>query len=409
MKRTQPGWLVLVLAGVAALIGSFRPFYTFDGAVDLMVWDRSLFPVATIIPLFLAGIGLEAMAVLVLGHEPRSPFLNFTWSQARLAGSAFAMLLALAFLVQGRAGASLGSGYLIMSVSAVASFGGAVMTRRAELARRREEIVKVEHPWRVAMLRWRKEMAARMNAYASGGSPATPRVQPVPEESSAPVITQGEEEQAPAETVEEATPEPTPLPRLSAVHSEPESEPDVEPEPEFAPEVEPEPEAKVEAAADVESEVEVETALEPGTEVEPEVEPTAEVEPEIEPMAEVEPKVEPTAETEPGVEVERDLEPTAETEREVEIELGIEPAETTASTPEETPATDQVNQLAPKKRRKRAAKKKVAPKAGDAVTEVPPAKDGDADTTAELHTDPADATAELRSDDVEQERNPSSN
>jgi hypothetical protein len=183
MKRAEPGWLVLVLAGIAAGIGSFLPFYTYDGGVDLTVWNRSLFPTATLIPVFVVLIGLEALFVLLMGHEPRSPFLNLTWSQARLAGSAFAILLALAFLVQGRAGGNLGSGYAILSLSTLASYSGAVLARRAELGRRREEVVtvrKVEHPWRAAFLRWRNELAEKAQAFAAG-NPNPPVVQPVPD------------------------------------------------------------------------------------------------------------------------------------------------------------------------------------------------------------------------------------
>jgi hypothetical protein len=222
MKRAQPGWLVLALAAIAAAIGSFFPFYTFSANLELTVWSRSLFPTATLIPVLLVSIGLEALFVLVVGHEPRSPFLNFTWSQARLAGSFFAIVLALSFLVQGRAGADLGSGYLIMSLSALAAFAGAVMTRRAELARGREEIVRGEHPWRAAALRWRRELTARVEAYAAGAK--EPRVQP------APVSPDGEKEEdekpaeKPVEMPEKPAPAPTPVPRLSAVRSEPEAD-----------------------------------------------------------------------------------------------------------------------------------------------------------------------------------------
>jgi hypothetical protein len=216
MKRAEPGWLVLAIAGIAALIGSFLPFYTFGRGVELTVWNRSLFPTATLIPLLVFGIGLEGLFVLLMGYEPRSPFLSFTWSQARLAGTAFAIVLALSYLVQGRAGGSLGSGYVILSLSAVASFAGAVVTRRAELARGREEItVPAEHPWRAAFLRWRRELTAKVNSYAAGGrEPA----QPSPPTETMPSLP-GEE---PDGTSEIETPEPTPVPRLSAVQSEPE-------------------------------------------------------------------------------------------------------------------------------------------------------------------------------------------
>jgi hypothetical protein len=238
MKRAQPGWLVLALAAIAAAIGSFLPFYTFSDSIELTVWSRNLFPTATLIPVLLVLIGLEALFVLVVGHEPRSPFLNFTWSQARLAGSSFAIVLALSFLVQGRAGADLGSGYLVLSLSTLGAFAGAVMTRRAELARGREEIVRAEHPWRAAALRWRRELTAKVEAFAAGAN--EPRVQPAPvspdgekdkdekpvEQPVATPVEKPVEEpvEEPFEMPEKPAPTPTPVPRLSAVRSGPEAE-----------------------------------------------------------------------------------------------------------------------------------------------------------------------------------------
>jgi hypothetical protein len=135
MKRAEPGWFVLALAGLAAILGSFLPFYTFTGDVSVTVWSRGLFPTATLIPVLGFAIGVEALFVLIRGHEPRSPFLNFTWEQVRLAVGAFMILLALSYIVQDRAGGTLGLGYLALSISALATFAGGVMTRRAELAR----------------------------------------------------------------------------------------------------------------------------------------------------------------------------------------------------------------------------------------------------------------------------------
>jgi hypothetical protein len=135
MKRAEPGWFLLALAGLAAVLGSFLPFYTFASDVNVTVWSRGLFPTATLIPLLGFAIGLEALFVLIRGHEPRSPFLNFTWEQVRLAVGAFMILLALSYIVQDRAGGTLGLGYLVLSLSALATFAGGVMTRRAELAR----------------------------------------------------------------------------------------------------------------------------------------------------------------------------------------------------------------------------------------------------------------------------------
>jgi hypothetical protein len=139
MKRAEPGWFVLTLAGFAALLGSFLPFYTYTAGVDVTVWSRGLFPTAALIPLLGFVIGLQALFVLIVGHEPRSPFLNFTWEQVRVAAGAFMILVALSYLLQDRAGGSLGSGYLVLSLASLVTFAGGVMTRRAQLARAGKE------------------------------------------------------------------------------------------------------------------------------------------------------------------------------------------------------------------------------------------------------------------------------
>ncbi|HYV58702.1 MAG TPA: hypothetical protein VFA62_01410 [Acidimicrobiia bacterium] len=139
MKRAGPGWLLLALAGLAAVFGAFLPFYTYASGIHVTVWSRGLFPTAALIPLLGVAVGLEALFVLVRGHEPRSPFLNFTWEQARLAAGAFMIVLSLSYLVQDRAGGSLGIGFVLLSASSLATFAGGVLTRRAELARAGEE------------------------------------------------------------------------------------------------------------------------------------------------------------------------------------------------------------------------------------------------------------------------------
>jgi hypothetical protein len=283
--------LVLALAGIAAAVGSFLPFYTFNGELDLTVWNRSLFPTATLIPVVIFAIGLEGLFVLLMGHEPRSPFLNFTWSQARLAGSAFAIVLALAYLVQGRAGASLGTGYIIVSLSSLATFAGAVMTRRAELAREPEEIVEAEHPWRAAVLRWRREMTAKVQEYAAGGNPSAQKLQPISDATGTPEAAEAksDEDELAEEKMEkleepseepspEPTPEPTPIPRLSAVQMEPDT--DSQPDEKRAPKrrkAKPAPTKTVEQTA-AESGDEASAARDDDTETTSEAETTAELE-----------------------------------------------------------------------------------------------------------------------------------
>jgi hypothetical protein len=142
MTRARPGWLLLVLAGLAAAFGAFLPFYTYAVGDYVTVWSRGLFPTAALIPLFGVAVGLEAVFVLLRGREPRSPFFNFTWEQARLAAGAFMILLTLSYLLQDRAGGSLGIGYVVLAASSLATFAGGVLTRRAQLARAPGEVTE---------------------------------------------------------------------------------------------------------------------------------------------------------------------------------------------------------------------------------------------------------------------------
>jgi hypothetical protein len=146
MKRARPVWLLLALAGLAAAFGAFLPFYTYAVGINVTVWSRGLFPTAALIPLFGVAVGLEAVFVLLRGREPRSPFFNFTWEQARLAAGAFMILLTLSYLLQDRAGGSLGLGYVLLAVSSLATFAGGVLTRRAQLARAPGEAVTEHRP-----------------------------------------------------------------------------------------------------------------------------------------------------------------------------------------------------------------------------------------------------------------------
>jgi hypothetical protein len=146
MKRARPVWLLLALAGLAAAFGAFLPFYTYAVGINVTVWSRGLFPTAALIPLFGVAVGLEAVFVLLRGREPRSPFFDFTWEQARLAAGAFMILLTFSYLLQDRAGGSLGLGYVLLAVSSLATFAGGVLTRRAQLARAPGEAVTEHRP-----------------------------------------------------------------------------------------------------------------------------------------------------------------------------------------------------------------------------------------------------------------------
>lgn len=127
--------MLVILAGILAVVGATLPFYTFPSGQELEVFDRGLFPTATLVTLLCAALALEALVQLFAPRPLASPFLNFSWEQVRLASATVCVLLVVSYLVQERAGADLGSGYVLDAIAAVTLFAGGVLTRRDELRR----------------------------------------------------------------------------------------------------------------------------------------------------------------------------------------------------------------------------------------------------------------------------------
>lgn len=122
------GEIVIVAAGAADLVFSFLPWYTF-GDNHVGAWGTTLFPLATLVPILGA-----LMMVQVVVHKLTSVSLpplvgDFTWEQLHLVAAVSAAVIAFCYLFVSRGSLSLGFGYYLDLLAAVALVVGAVMIR----------------------------------------------------------------------------------------------------------------------------------------------------------------------------------------------------------------------------------------------------------------------------------------
>src|SRR5680860_1711449 len=129
-RNPTPAEIVTMAGGGVALIFSFLPFWSV-GSLSRNAWGSGLFPVATFIALFALVAGVVA-ALDVFGVSLPERLLSFTKTQLILVFGCFATLLALAFLIQDRGGASLGFGYYFMLLGSIAVLVGGVMLFMAD-------------------------------------------------------------------------------------------------------------------------------------------------------------------------------------------------------------------------------------------------------------------------------------
>src|SRR5680860_24534 len=134
-RNPTPAEIVTMAGGGVALIFSFLPFWTISfrdlGSSNTSAWGSGAFPVATLIALFALVAGALA-ALDVFGVSLPERLLSFTKTQLILVFGCFATLLALAFLIQDRGGASLGFGYYFMLLGSIAVLVGGVMLFMAD-------------------------------------------------------------------------------------------------------------------------------------------------------------------------------------------------------------------------------------------------------------------------------------
>ncbi len=124
-KRLTRGELIVLVAGPVTLLGSFLPFFSYEGAIN--VWDAPIFPIATLIALLaIVAAGLVGL-VRLGGLDLSRGALGFGYSELLLVVGASAGILAVAFLFSPRAGGGLGVGFILLLLGGVGSTVGAVL------------------------------------------------------------------------------------------------------------------------------------------------------------------------------------------------------------------------------------------------------------------------------------------
>jgi len=128
------GEIVIVAAGAVALVVSFLPWYTF-GDNHVGAWGTTLFPLATLVPILGALMMVQVVVDKLTGASLPPRVGDFTWEQLHLVAAVGAAVIAICYLFVSRGALSLGFGYYLDLLAAVALVVGAVMLR-SERARR---------------------------------------------------------------------------------------------------------------------------------------------------------------------------------------------------------------------------------------------------------------------------------
>jgi hypothetical protein len=142
-KKVSPGQITVMAAGFVVLVGSFLAFYSYDapsvhiggqtiggGSHSVSAWGSGLFPVATLIVIF--GVLMAAIVAVTAFAKVDLPehVAGFTMDQILLVLGAFSALLALAYLLVDKGGASYGIGYWLTLLGSLGLLAGAVLTER---------------------------------------------------------------------------------------------------------------------------------------------------------------------------------------------------------------------------------------------------------------------------------------
>ena len=133
--KLSPANIVILAAGAVMLVGSFLAFYSYSGfgvSRSFSAWSGAngfgIFGIATVI--VLCGVVMAAQVAVVTfasGVSLPDKLLGLSWDQVHLALGFQATLMMLAFLIRSRGGASLGIGFWLMLLSAIALLVGAIM------------------------------------------------------------------------------------------------------------------------------------------------------------------------------------------------------------------------------------------------------------------------------------------
>ena len=135
-RSFTPGEITILGAGVVALVCSFLDFYTAEiSDTGVNAWASGLFPVATLMVVFVVIMALQVALAKLTSARPEPPF-GFSWEQMHLVLGFFAMIYAIAFFLTDRGiGTDFGIGFWGILVACIGAFVGAVMLRRERAGR----------------------------------------------------------------------------------------------------------------------------------------------------------------------------------------------------------------------------------------------------------------------------------
>ena len=129
--KLSPANMVVLVAGLVMLIGSFLSFYTvtlFGHTISSNAWSSGLFGIATVV--VLCGVVMAthvALSTFASGVTFADTVLGLTWDQVHLVLGFQATIMMLAFLIDDRGVLNFGVGFWLMLLSAIALLVGAIM------------------------------------------------------------------------------------------------------------------------------------------------------------------------------------------------------------------------------------------------------------------------------------------
>jgi len=131
-NKVTPGEIVVLAAGAVGLIAAFLPFYKNGESANS--FDEGLFPVATLIALFVVAAAVLVALVKFANVNLSAGVLGFGFVQLLLALGFFAAILAIAFLIAEKGSVDFGFGYYLLLIAGVGSVVGAVIMRNERQA-----------------------------------------------------------------------------------------------------------------------------------------------------------------------------------------------------------------------------------------------------------------------------------
>jgi hypothetical protein len=130
-SKLTRGEFTLLAAGVALIVGSFAPFYSFPaGITSPNAWDSILSPIA-LYPLF---AGVASAGVIALRRFANAQLAvrlgSYTWEQVHVLLGLFALLITVGYLFSDHGNVGFGFGFWLLFGGSIALFAGALMLSR---------------------------------------------------------------------------------------------------------------------------------------------------------------------------------------------------------------------------------------------------------------------------------------